>query len=141
MDKPLLNDPSIPPSPEVLRTALGDSYPAYEEMLEAVTGDEFGLLPEWRYYKDGKAWLCKMTFRKKTVFWLSAWDGHFKTSFYIVERHCRGIHDLEIDDNIKEGLKKASPSGTLFPVTMSISRKEQVKDLLTLVVYKKGLKV
>lgn len=49
---------------------------------------------------DGKAWLCKVVFKKKTGFWLSVWDGFFKAGFYFVERHCPGIHELEIDDSI-----------------------------------------
>ena len=140
MDKPLLNDPNVPPSPEVLKNVLGTSYPVYEKTLAEITGDPCGLVPEWRYYNDGKAWLCKVVFKKKTIFWLSVWDGFFKAGFYFVERHCQGIHELEIDDSIKQELKKARPFGTLYPVTIVISRSEQVKDLLALIQYKKGLK-
>ena len=81
-----------------------------------------------------------MVFKKKTVFWLSVWGGFFKVGFYFVERHCQGIHELEIDDSIKNELKTAKPFGTLFPVALSISKPEQVKDLLALIQYKKGLK-
>ncbi len=141
MDKPLLNDPNVPPSPEVLQNALGASFPVYEKTLAVITGDPYGLVPEWRYYNDGKAWLCKVVFKKKTIFWLSVWDGFFKAGFYFVERHCQGIHELEIDDSIRQELKTAKPFGTLYPVTLSISRSEQIKDLLNLIQYKKGLKV
>ena len=139
MDKPLLNDPAVPPSPEVLQHVLGTSYPVYENTLAAITVDPYGLVPEWRYYNDGKAWLCKVVFKKKTIFWLSVWDGFFKAGFYFVERHCQGIHDLDIDDSIKQELREARPFGTLYPVTLSISRSEQIRDLLTLIRYKKGL--
>lgn len=141
MDRPLLNDKNIPVSDEVLQQYLGEGFHAYRKMLEIITGEEFGLIPEWRYYNDGKAWLCKMVFKKKTVFWLSVWDGFFKAGFYFVERHCPGIHELEIDDRIKQELKTARPFGTLYPVSLSISRSEQIKDLLALIQYKKGLKV
>jgi Protein of unknown function (DUF3788) len=140
MDKPLLNDPLITPSPEVLLSVLGSSYPVYEKTLAEITGATYGLVPEWRYYNDGKAWLCKVVFRKKTIFWLSVWDGFFKAGFYFVERHCQGIYELEINENIKQNLKMAKPFGTLFPVTLDISRSEQIKDLLAIIQYKKGLK-
>ena len=140
MDKPLLNDPAVPPSPEVLKNALGASYKVYEKTLAAITGEPYGLVPEWRYYNDGKAWLCKMVFKKKTIFWLSVWDGFFKAGFYFVERHCQGIHELEIDDRIRQELKKAKPFGTLYPVSMSITRPDQIPDLLKLIDYKKKLK-
>ncbi len=140
MDKPLLNDPAVPPSPKVLQNVLGASYHVYEKTLTVITGEPYGLVPEWRYYNDGQAWLCKVAFKKKTIFWLSVWDGFFKAGFYFVERHCPGIHDLEIDGSIKEELKKNKPFGTLFPVALSIKKPEQIPDLLKIVEYKKKLK-
>jgi len=106
----------------------------------AITGVPCGLVPEWRYYNDGKAWLCKAVFKKKTIFWLSVWDGFFKAGFYFVERHCPGIYELAVDDSIKQELKKAKPFGTLYPVGLTISKSEQINDLLALIQYKKGLK-
>lgn len=140
MEKPLLNDPAHPPTEELLRSILRDSFNIYKEMINAITSEEQGLIPEWRFYNDGKAWLCKMVFKKKTVFWLSVWDGCFKAGFYFVERHLQGIHKLDIDPGIKEALSVAKPFGTMYPVTLEMRRKEQIGDLLRLVDYKKKLK-
>jgi len=140
MDKPILRDPAVPPSPEVLQNALGASYPVYEKTLAAITGEPYGLVPEWRYYNDGKAWLCKVVYKKKTVFWLSVWDGFFKAAFYFAERHCHGIHGLDINENIKNDLKSSKPFGALYPVVMKINEAEQITDLLKIIKYKKGLK-
>ncbi|MFZ2286259.1 MAG: DUF3788 family protein [Bacteroidales bacterium] len=140
MDKPLLNDPAVPPSPEVLQIALGSGYPAYEKTMAVITGEPYGLVPEWRYYNDGKAWLCKVVFKKKTVFWLSVWDGYFKAGFYFVERHCGGIPELDIDQNVKDALIASKPFGTLFPVALSIEKAEHIPDLLKIIEYKKKLK-
>ena len=135
-----MRDPAVPPSPEVLQNVLGKSYLMYTKMLAAITGDTSGLVPEWRYYNDGKAWLCKVLFKKKTIFWLSAWDGLFKTAFYFSERHLPGIHELQIDDHIKQRLKNTEPSGKLYSVVLVIDTEQQLSDLLKLIVYKKGLK-
>ncbi|MDX9771897.1 MAG: DUF3788 family protein [Bacteroidales bacterium] len=140
MDKPSLNDPAVPPSPEVLQNVLGMGFPVYEKTMAVITANPYGLVPEWRYYNDGKAWLCKVVFKKKTIFWLSVWDGFFKTGFYFVERHCPGIHELEIDESIKQNLRLAKPSGTLYPVGLVLNREEQIPDLLKIIEYKKNLK-
>lgn len=140
MDKPSLNDPAVPPSPEVLQNVLGMGFPVYEKTMAIITANPYGLVPEWRYYNDGKAWLCKVVFKKKTIFWLSVWDGFFKTGFYFVERHCPGIHELEIDESIKQNLRLAKPSGTLYPVGLVLNREEQIPDLLKIIEYKKNLK-
>lgn len=140
MDKIMLTDPEVSPTAELLGKILTDSYPAYEAMMAAVTAPECGLEPQWRYYKDGKAWLCKMEFKKKTVFWLSVWDGFFKAGFYFVERHLQGIRELDIDPQIKEALEKAKPFGTMYPVTLEMRSKEQIGDLLILIEFKKKVK-
>ena len=140
METPILKDPQVFPDEKVLKNALADSYKAYEEMIKTITGPEYGLVPQWNYYKDGKAWLCKVGFKKKTVFWLSVWDGYFKAGFYFVERHCPGVLELDIDKSIKEDFKSKKPIGTLFPLAIEMRRIEQVKDLLTVIEYKKSLK-
>jgi hypothetical protein len=140
MEAPLLRDPDIPPSDEVLKSVLRASYSAYVEMIKTITGPEYGLTLQWNFYRDGKAWLCKVSYKKKTVFWLSVWEGYFKTAFYFVERHCPGVLELDIDESIKEDLKSCKPFGTLYPVRFSIRNREQIGDLLKVVEYKKSLK-
>jgi hypothetical protein len=140
METPLLNDAQVFPDEKVLKNAMGESYKAYEEMIGIITGADYELVPQWNYYKDGKAWLCKVGFKKKTVFWLSVWDGYFKAGFYFVERHCPGVLELDIDKSIKEEFKSKKPFGTLFPLAIEMRREEQIKDLLAVIDYKKGLK-
>lgn len=135
---PLLKDPLIPPSDEVFRKALGISYPAFVELSKSVT--DSGLTMEWRYYKDGKAWLCKVVFKKKTIFWLSVWDKHFKTTFYFTEKTGKGLVNLDINTELKEIFNHGKPIGKLIPLTIAIQKKEQIPDVLKIAEYKKALK-
>jgi len=50
-----LGDESVYPDEAVLKGVLGRSYRAYCALLELF--DQNGMTPEWRYYRDGKAWL------------------------------------------------------------------------------------
>ncbi len=140
MEAPLLKEPEIIPSEEVLSKLLGKSYTAFESFISTITGPEYGLDPQWNYYKDGKAWLCKVQYKKKTVFWLSVWDKYFKTGFYFTEKNADGIYQLNISKEIKEDFKNSKPIGKLIPLVMSISKKEQLKDVLKIIDYKKALK-
>lgn len=135
-----LKDPQILPSSEVLAGVLGDSYPAFDELIKTVTDPAFGLVADWHYYNDGKAWLCKVVFKKKTIFWLSAWDGYFKTAFYFTEKNCTGIFEMDIDETIKKEFSERKPIGKLLPLTISMKQKEQLTDLIKIIKYKKGLK-
>ena len=64
----LLRDETVLPTGEVIKDVLG------EELFEVYSGlvtsfnSELGLEPQWRYYNDGKAWLCKVVYRKKNGF-------------------------------------------------------------------------
>ena len=53
-ERPLLNEPEIFPTVEVLKSVLGKSYLAFEELSKKLI-DEFGLTFEWHYYRDSKA--------------------------------------------------------------------------------------
>lgn len=140
MERPLLNDQGVYPSEEVLKGVLGASYPVYKDFVNIVTGPGFELMLEWNYYKDGKSWICKATFRKKTVFWFSVWEGSFKVSFYFTEKTMKGILDLEIDEGIKTDFRQQKPIGKLIPLVMEIVSEQQLKSAFAIVNYKKLLK-
>jgi len=135
-----LKDPDTYPSDEILKNVLKDSYSAYEETMKQITGAAYSLVPQWHYYNDGKAWLCKVGFKKKTVFWLSVWEGYFKAGFYFVARNCPGVLELDIDKSIKEDFTSKKPIGTLFPLAIEIRKIGQISDLLKVIEYKKTLK-
>jgi hypothetical protein len=132
----LLKDPGVSPTKKVLETALGKSFTVYEDLMDTITGKNYGLLPSWNYYKDGKAWLCKAQHKKKTVFWLSVWDKYFKLSFYFTEKTSKGINALDIDSSIKNGFKTNKPVGRLVPLVINVNKKGQLKDVLKIIGYK-----
>jgi hypothetical protein len=136
----LLKDPGVSPSNEVLKEALGDIYNVFESFVGTITSEEYGLAPEWRFYNDGKAWLCKTVYKKKTVLWLSVWEGFFKVSFFFTEKHLEGIAALDISEAIKEEFSKAKPMGRLIPMIFDVRKKGQLDDLLAVVRHKKSLK-
>jgi hypothetical protein len=132
----LLRDENVFPDEDVLKTVLGDLYPVYREFIEKVTGEEYSLDIQWNYYKDGKSWLCKITKKKKTILWLSVWDGYFKTGFYFTEKSVEAILALEIEKDLKETFLSTKPIGKLKPLVIDINSREQLKDALAVVVCK-----
>jgi hypothetical protein len=135
--KQLLKEPGTEPTDKVLETLIGERiYNVYKE-LTGLSISQFGLTPQWRYYNDGKAWLCKVAFKEKTIFWLSLWEHYAKVSFYFTNKTCSRIYDLEISEEIKENLRKSNNTGKLIPLVLKIEEREQLKDLWTIVSYKK----
>ena len=139
-EKILLRDKEIEPSNEVLENVLGkELFNIYQEIIK-IFADEFSLEPQWQFYKDGNAWLCKVVDKKKTILWLSVWENYIKTGFYFTEKTGTGVLGLDIDNQIKEVFEVAKPIGKLIPLIIDINQQKQIKDLKEVVKYKKGLK-
>ena len=134
---PLLNEAEVFPSAEVLKNTLGKVYSVLEALETQLTQNEYALTFDWHYYRDSKAWLCKVSHKKKTVFWLSVWDGFFKTSFYFLERHLEGIAALNIAEN-SFVIKKEW--GKMIPLLFEIRSQNQFPDLFNMVEFKKKAK-
>jgi hypothetical protein len=137
METQLLREQEIFPSKEVLKNTLGKVSEVLDELESQLTQSEQALTFEWNYYKDSKAWLCKVCHKKKTVFWLSIWNGFFKTSFFFLARHLEGIAALEIDE---KSFTMEKEWGKMFPLIFSINDKKQLPDLLKVVEFKRKAK-
>lgn len=138
MEAPILKDKNIFPTPEVLAGVLGTSYPAFEEFSTSATAA--GLTLEWNYYNDGKVWLCKVLSKKKNLAWLIVSEGCFRTTSYFTEKHLDRIADLQITESIKEEFYRMKATGKLIPMNVVITEKEQVKDALGMILFKRQLK-
>jgi hypothetical protein len=135
-EKPVLTDPDVPPSSTSIKAALEGSYVVYKNFMHNISNSPLNLKEEWRYYRDGKAWLCKVTHKKKTVFWLSAYKDHFKTSFYFTLKNADDIAGLPISKKIRETFAISTPIGKLIPLTIIIKDEKHIPDVLKLVDYK-----
>ncbi len=123
-----LRDKDVYPSEEILQNALGKKYSTYKELIDKVSDPGCGLAHEWRYYRDG-GWLCKVTFKKKTIFWLSLREKSFQVRFYILAKNRDGVSDLPIGEK-----------GKHVPLKIQVSNKKQIKDVLEIAKYQKAVK-
>ena len=137
MEIRLLTEQEIFPSKEVLRDTLCNVYEVFEDLETQLSQNEFALTYDWHYYKDSKGWLCKVCHKKKTIFWLSVWNGFFKTSFFFLERHLEGIADLNIAEN---SFIIEKEWGKMIPLIFNISNQKQFPDLLKIIKFKKASK-
>jgi hypothetical protein len=132
----LLTAADVAPTPDVLECELGDLFPLYQRLTARLESPEFDVRPEWRYYRDGGAWLCKMTRRTKTVFWLSARRSCLQVAFYFTARSGDGIPGLPIDASLKSAYANASPIGKLIPLVIEVRSEEQLDDVVAVAAYK-----
>lgn len=138
MEKLLLREQDIYPNNNVLQTLLGDVFNTYQE-LEALL-ISYDIILNWKYYKDGKAYLCKVTYKKKTIFWLSIWETYIKIGFYFNEKTSLGIDDLDIDQSIITNFDQTKHVGKFRQLIFEIRDNSQFGDLAKIITYKMSLK-
>ncbi len=128
------------PDNQALKESLKEIYPVYNHLISVISNEPYSLEHQWNYYKDGKSWLCKVTYRKKTIFWLSVWDTCFKISFYFTEKTKPGLLDLNIEDSIKQSFANSKNIGKLVPLVIPVIILSQLEDVLKIIEFKKTCK-
>ncbi len=140
MEGPLLRDEAEYPSDDVLAGCLGKAKAAWDAFTARLAADFSDASLEWRFYKDGKSWLCKVVRKKKTVCWVSIWNQAFRTTFYFTARSDQEIDRLPIAQELRIAYRAQSGSGKLKPITIQVSSKRALRDVFTLFEYKSRLK-
>jgi hypothetical protein len=133
-----LKDPNVYPDEAVLKGILGESYPAYVELLNLYEANQ--MTTEWRYYFDGKAWLCKVQKKKKTMVWMSAWKGYMQATIYVPEKHSDAIFSLAISEELKERFRETRKVGKSLPCIFKIHNTEILKEFEIVLHTKENLK-
>jgi len=127
INKTELKEKDIYPDHEVLAGILGESYPHYLALLTLL--DQNDLNHEWHYYNDGKAWLCKVQKKKKTMIWMSAWPGYMQATIYVPEGRMQEVWDLDLSAKAVERIKAAARVGKSQPCIFDIRDELAVQDL------------
>ena len=133
-----LKDENIYPDDSVLSQVLGQSFDAYRALLELFSRNQ--ITHEWRYYRDGKAWLCKVQKKKKTIVWMSAWDGFIKATIYFPERYLEELLALKISELMKEKIRSVKRVGKSVPCIFEIRDKAVLMDFNEVMQLKMRLK-
>ena len=122
-----LTDKAVYPDEEVLKRVLGRAYSAYCALLELFGRN--GLHYEWRYYFDGKAWLCKVQIKKRTIVWMSAWKGYMQATVYIPEKYLERLYELPVTEETREKFRVTRNVGKSKPCIFEVRNQKVLKDL------------
>ncbi len=122
-----LREENIYPDEQVLTSVLGNAYPAYTGLLQLY--DRIGLNYEWRYYHDGKAWLCKVQFKKRTIVWMSAWKEFMQATIYFPEKYLELVWDADISASQKEKIRNTKNVGKSKPCTFELRDESVLADI------------
>ena len=140
MEKNVLTDKEEYPSDEVLKRTLGAAKEVWDAFFDFLAEHDTLYSGEWRYYKDGNSWLYKLVKKKKTVCWISVYEGKFKTTFYFPDK----AEELILNSRLKKALKEAFVNGKHYGktrgLTVDIKKTQDLSSTKKLIEIKDTLK-
>jgi hypothetical protein len=131
MDHPLLSDPHEFPGDEVLSRHLGKAKLAWDGFMGLLKGDYPQLSAEWRYYNDGKSWLCKVTRKTTTICWVAVWDRYFTVGFYLNAKAEPLVRAGSLDSALKGSFLHAT--GKLRSIRVEVRARPALKAVRELI--------
>jgi len=133
-----LKDENVYPDENVLKAVLGRSYAAYTDMLTLFDKNE--MTYDWRYYRDGKTWLCKVQKKNRTIVWMSAWKGYMKATIYFPEKYIDDLNKLDISNERRQVIIETKNVGKSKPCMFEIKNKGILKEFEVVMLYKLSTK-
>ncbi len=138
--KPCLNDRDQFPDDEVLSRSLGKVKPVWDSFVTLLAERHPAFSAEWRYYRDGKSWLYKVTKKKKTVCWVSVCTNAFTVTFYFADRAEEPIVTSTLRKEYIEQFLHGKRYGKIRGVTVTVKKSTDLPSIKKLVAIKELLK-
>lgn len=140
MEKPCLNDKDEYPDDNVLSRYLGKVKETWDSFNDFLKESYPSFTGEWRYYKDGKSWLYKLTKKKKTISWISVYHNKFKTTFYLPDKAEELIKASKLKKQYIEQFIHGRRYGKIRGITVEIKKPADLSTTKKLIKIKEQLK-
>ena len=140
MEPPVLTDSSTYPTEEIIFSHIGRAKTRWQSLFGHIDDHHPDLSEEWRYYKDGKSWLLKVTRKKKTICWVSVIKGAFRMTFYFTDRAEEAIQEMPISEALKEQFRTGKYYNKIRGLTITFRNKKAIADAKALIVLKLSIK-
>lgn len=140
MEQLVLINPDEHPNDEIIFSHIGRAKLYWNSVFEYIRADHKDFNEEWRFYKDGKSWLLKITRKKKTICWVSVEKKNFKMTFYFTDRAEPSIMGSTISDELKEQFKNGKYYNKIRALTITFSNKKDVEFTKALIEIKLSIK-
>jgi len=123
----VLVDPNIYPTEEIIFSYLGRTKSYWTLIFDFIETNYSDFNKEWRYYKDGKSWLLKVTRKKKTICWISVIHKSFRMTFYFSDKAEQTIMESTISEELKSKFQEGKHYGKIRGLTIIFKNKKDVE--------------
>lgn len=130
---PALSDKDKYPSDDLIFSIIGERRQVWEKTLNYLQQNYPGSTSEWRYYNDGKQWLFKGNYKKKTIFWASILSDTFRITFYLGGKAESLVTCSTLSENLKKEFLGKELKGPFRAVTINVEGTSDLDDILKLI--------
>lgn len=124
MKQLLFTDPCHKPTDVDIQSALAGQASVYQQFMECLS--HFSISPQWNYYKDGKAWLCKLLYKKKNLGWMHIYPGELQVTVYFSSTYREAVASLHLPENIWQDFIAKMQTSKLIPLTIPLSDTQHI---------------
>ncbi len=140
MVQQILSDENEFPTEEIIFSHIGKSKILWHSLFEYIRMDHQDFSEDWKYYKDGKSWLLKVSRKSKTIFWLSILKNTFRVTFYFTDRAEQAINKSLISDELKKQFIDGKRYNKIRGLTITFKYKKDVEYAKALIDIKLSIK-
>jgi hypothetical protein len=115
---PALTDPAEEPTEAVVHRHLGEAGRLWDALFRRVHEAHPELEKEWRYYRDGKSWLLKVTHGSRTICWVSVGEHSFRLTVYLPARAEHTIAGSSLPTDLKDQFFSAADGARTRGITV-----------------------
>jgi hypothetical protein len=136
----MLTNSLVHPTDEIIFSYIGEKQEYWKAIMLYMSELYLGSAGEWNFYNDGKRWLFKMVYRKKTIFWAGILKDSFRVTFYLGNKAEAIIDESELPSSVKEEFKTAKRYGLIRPLTFLVNSHADYDNVLKVIDIKTQLK-
>jgi len=132
-EKLVLGDKSVYPSEEILFSIIGDKKIVWQKIISYAREKYDNITGEWRFYNDGKQWLFKLQYKKKTVFWSGVLQDTFRITFYFGKKAEPVITESNLPEKIREDFVTGKQYGNTRAISIKVSGTSDLETIYKLI--------
>jgi len=126
MEPLVLTDKTVFPSDDVIFSFIGKNREHWESLMKKIAELFPASEGQWNYYNDGKNWLFKMVYRKKTLFWIGILSDTFRITFYFGDKAESLISGSDLPDSLKQQYLTGQRFGKIRAISFKVEDATQV---------------
>ncbi len=136
----MLSEKEIKPTDDLIFSIIGDRKELWQVLMAYMVENFKDSVGEWNYYNDGKRWLFKSVYKKKTVFWIGILEDTFRVSVWFPNKAEPLIENSNLPMELKDEFKNAKRYGATRAVSIVMRNMVDVDNVLKLIAIRVKIK-